>query len=74
MRLGARRVRVRSSDLEQFIAESSSARTPDETNARKTFEAALAEVQAAGSDDELAPALRRLCRASLTLARVASHD
>jgi excisionase family DNA binding protein len=49
VRLGSRRVRVRSSDLERFVAASSATRRPDEDVARAEFAQALRAVHAAGS-------------------------
>jgi excisionase family DNA binding protein len=67
IRLGARRVRVRASELERFI--SSSAGLPDETSARDEFDAALAAVQTNTDAGELPAALRRLAIAANALAR-----
>jgi excisionase family DNA binding protein len=69
IRLGARRVRVRASELERFIAASSSAGLPDETTARQEFDDALAAVQNNGDAAELPAALRRLAVAANALAR-----
>ena len=69
IRLGARRVRVRASDFERFIAASSSAGLPDEATARHEFDEALAAVQSNGDAGELPAALRRLAVAANALAR-----
>src|SRR5436309_645130 len=69
LRVGPRRVRVRASELERFIAASSSAGLPDEASARAEFDAALAAVQGNGSGEELPAALRRLAIAANALAR-----
>lgn len=69
IRLGARRVRVRASELERFIAASSSAGLPDETTARQEFDDALAAVQNNGDAAERPAALRRLAVAANALAR-----
>jgi excisionase family DNA binding protein len=52
---------------------SSTAKTPDEPTARESFDAALADVQAATNQDQLVPALRHLSRTAITLARVISR-
>jgi excisionase family DNA binding protein len=70
IRLGARRVRVRASELERFIAASSSAGLPDEATARQEFDAALAAAQTNNDAGELPAALRRLAIAANALARV----
>jgi excisionase family DNA binding protein len=46
IRLGARRVRVRASEFERFIAASSSAGLPDEATARREFDEELDVVPA----------------------------
>jgi excisionase family DNA binding protein len=69
IRLGARRVRVRASELERFITASSSLGLPDETSARRDFDDALAAVQHNGDPGELPAALRQLAVAANALAR-----
>lgn len=69
IRIGARRVRVRKSDLARYIAESTAAQAPSELGARMMFDEALeAAVAAAGTGGEPA-ALRSLAKAASTLAR-----
>jgi excisionase family DNA binding protein len=69
IRIGPRRVRVRASELERFIAASSSAGLPDEATARQEFDEALAVVQSNADASELPAALRRLAIAANVLAR-----
>jgi excisionase family DNA binding protein len=69
VRLGSRRVRVLSSELDRFINESSSAQAPDQDAARAEFTQALNTVQATTPDGDLGAALRRLAKASNRLAR-----
>jgi excisionase family DNA binding protein len=69
IRVGPRRVRVRASELERFIAASSSAGLPDEVTARQEFDTALAAVQNNSDGDERPSALRRLAVAANALAR-----
>lgn len=69
IRVGPRRVRVRASELERFIASSSSAGLPDEASALAEFDAALAAVQTNADADERSAALRRLAVAANALAR-----
>jgi excisionase family DNA binding protein len=69
IRVGPRRVRVRASELERFIAASSSAGLPDEASAREEFDAALSAVQTNPDAGELPAALRRLAIAANALAR-----
>jgi excisionase family DNA binding protein len=69
IRLGACRVRVLARELERFIAASSSAGLPDESTARREFDAALAAVQTNSDAGELPAALRRLAIAANALAR-----
>ena len=73
IRLGARRVRVRADDLQSYIAESSEAQRPDEAMARQEFDQAVDAYRAATDPDVLVAVLRRLSRASLTLARAVSR-
>ena len=58
VRVGPRRVRIRQSDLDAFLAESSSQMGPTEQEARAAFAHALAAVDAADGNRELARALR----------------
>lgn len=68
VRVGPRRVRVRKSALDRFIAESAALMGPSVEDARAEFDAALAAVQSAPDDEELVPALKRLAKASTKLA------
>jgi excisionase family DNA binding protein len=74
VRLGSRRVRVLSSELDRFINESSSAQTPDEDAARAEFNQALNAVQATTTNGDLSTALRRLAKAANRLARALPPD
>jgi excisionase family DNA binding protein len=47
VRVSSRRVRVRRSDLDRFISESSGAKIPTEESARRTYEEALEAVAVA---------------------------
>lgn len=69
VRVGPRRVRIRQSDLHAFLAESSSQMGPTEEDARAAFAQALAAVDAAIGNGELARALRGLATAATKLAR-----
>ena len=73
MRLGVRRVRILQSDLERFIAESSSAQVPSEEEARKRYAEAMDAVKTARVPADEAAALRRLAKAATGLARVLSR-
>lgn len=68
VRVGPRRVRIRKSALDRFIAESAAMMGPSVEDARAEFDAALEAVQAAAADAELVPALKRLAKASTKLA------
>ena len=68
IRVGPRRVRVRASELERFIAASSSAGLPDEATARQKFDEALAAIETNTDPGELPAALRRLSIAANALA------
>jgi excisionase family DNA binding protein len=68
VRVGPRRVRIRQSDLDAFIAHSSSQMGPTEDQARAWFREALDAVNAASGNRELATALRRLATAATKLA------
>lgn len=69
VRVGPRRVRIRQSDLDAFLAESSSQMGPTEEKARAAFGHALAAVDAATGNQELARTLRGLATAATKLAR-----
>lgn len=69
VRVGPRRVRIKQSDLNAFIAEGSSMMGPSEDQPRAEFSQALEAVDAATANPELASALRRLATASTKLAR-----
>jgi excisionase family DNA binding protein len=73
IRIGARRVRIPESELGRFITESSTAGRPTQAEAREAFSRALEAVEASDNPEELIPALRRLSRASATLARSLSE-
>ncbi len=60
---------MRASELERFIAASSSAGLPDEGTAQQEFDEALAAVRANTDREELPAALRRLAIAANALAR-----
>ncbi len=68
VRVGPRRVRIRRSALDQFIAESAAMMGPSVQDARAEFEAALQAVRSAAGDAEMVPALKRLAKASSKLA------
>jgi excisionase family DNA binding protein len=68
VRVGPRRVRVRKSALDRFIAESSAMMGPTVEEARAEFDAALASLQAAPDDGAMVAALKRLAKASTKLA------
>jgi excisionase family DNA binding protein len=67
VRVGPRRVRIRQSDLDAFIAESSSQMGPTEEEARARFQVALDAVDAASGNREEATALRQLATAATKL-------
>lgn len=69
VRVGPRRVRIRQSDLDRFIAESAAMMGPNEEHARAEFDAAQAAVQAAQKNEDPKPALQRLAVAATKLAR-----
>jgi excisionase family DNA binding protein len=69
VRVGPRRIRIKQSALEAFIAEGSAMMGSSEEEARATFSQALEAVHAATANPELASALRRLATASTKLAR-----
>ena len=58
LRLGSRRVRIRASALDDFIAESSGAQAPDTREAERAYAQAVEAASAASSDAERATALR----------------
>ena len=68
VRVGPRRVRVRKSALDAWIAESGVMMGPSPEEAQAEFDAALAAVQAAADSAVRVPALKRLARASTKLA------
>ena len=68
VRVGPRRVRVRRSALDAWIAESGVMMGPSVEEAQAEFDAALAAVQAAADNTDRVPALKRLARASTKLA------
>lgn len=72
IRLGARRVRVRASELDRFIADSSSAVLPAEAETRDVLADAYTEFGFADSPTTEAAALRRVARAATSLARILS--
>jgi excisionase family DNA binding protein len=74
VRLGARRVRIRQSDLDRYIAESTGARVPDETTAREAFDDALRAIQDPAGGEDIVVALRRLSRTATTLAKVLARS
>ena len=67
VRVGPRRVRVRRSALDAWIAESGVMMGPSVEEAQAEFDAALA-VQAAAENADRVPALKRLARAATKLA------
>jgi excisionase family DNA binding protein len=69
VRVGPRRVRIRQSDLDAFLAASTAQMKPSEAQARSEFSQALQDVQAAPGNAELIPALRRLATTATKLAR-----
>ncbi|HEX4011725.1 MAG TPA: helix-turn-helix domain-containing protein [Solirubrobacteraceae bacterium] len=72
LRIGTRRVRIRASDLERYIADNTAAKQPTEDECRQAYADALAAVDAAGSPDAQAVALRRVARSATRLALVLS--
>jgi excisionase family DNA binding protein len=70
VRLGSRRVRVRESDLGQFVSAASSARRPDEASAREALSRRLEEVSSAADRGAEAAALRALAKPRSTVADV----
>jgi excisionase family DNA binding protein len=68
VRVGPRRVRVRKSALDAWIAESAVMMGPSVGEAQAEFDAALAAVKAATDNADRVPALKRLARASTKLA------
>jgi excisionase family DNA binding protein len=73
VRIGTRRVRVLSSELDRYIRDSSAAQVPSEETARKTYAEAVHDVEAATEPADEAAALRRLATAATGLARVLSR-
>ena len=68
VRVGPRRVRVRSSALDAWIAESGVMMGPSVEEAQAEFDAALVAVQAAAENADRVLALKRLARAATKLA------
>jgi excisionase family DNA binding protein len=68
VRVGPRRVRVRRSALDAWIAESGVMMGPSVEEAQAEFDAALVAVQAAAENADRVPALKRLARAATKLA------
>jgi excisionase family DNA binding protein len=68
VRVGPRRVRVRRSALDAWIAESGVMMGPSVEEAQAEFDAALVAVQAAAENADRVLALKRLARAATKLA------
>jgi excisionase family DNA binding protein len=73
IRVGPRRVRIRSSALEEFISQSSPMRAPTQEEAQEDYADAIAAVDAASGDVEKAAALRALAKTATRLARALSR-
>jgi excisionase family DNA binding protein len=69
IRVGPRRVRVRSCDLQTFLDVGSTARRPDALAARRDYEQAIERARASIGYAEEAASLRRVAKAAGALVR-----